>query len=104
MNIREDNGSDREYSVHYLCDGPINSSLPVFLIEGGASHSLADFLLIQNSLKDENRRSCIWDKPGLGYSDYLYTGTRDYLNVYHNFITRLDENPPYALIGLGKGI
>ena len=64
--------SGRHLKIHYKCDGPLNG--PVFMFEGSGSHGMADYFGLQQILKENNRRSCIWDKPGLGYSDYLYTG------------------------------
>ena len=96
-------GDGRTIKVHYLCDGPVNSNQPVIMFEGSASHGLADYLSLQKLLKENNRRSCIWDKPGNGYSDYLYTGFKDYINIYHNMLTSFGENKPFALVGWGGG-
>jgi pimeloyl-ACP methyl ester carboxylesterase len=96
-------GDGRTIKVHYLCDGPVNSNQPVIMFEGSASHGLADYLSLQKLLKENNRRSCIWDKPGNGYSDYLYTGFKDYINMYHNMLTSFGENKPFALVGWGGG-
>ena len=56
----------RSLRTHFLCDGPINDSFPVFMFEGDGSHGIGDWRGIQMLMKEKNRRSCIWDKPGLG--------------------------------------
>lgn len=97
------NDNSDEYNIHYLCAGPKNSSAPVILFEADEIHGLADFLIIQKLLVEQNRRSCIWDKPGLGFSEYLFTGFKSYQSFYHNLITSLNENPPYDFVGWGAG-
>lgn len=103
MDVKLDDGTGREYSIHYVCAGPVNTSMPVFMIEGDSSQSYADFLILQEELTRINRRSCIWDKPGLGFSGYLFTGTKNYASFYHNLMVNFDERPPYALVGWGAG-
>lgn len=75
----------------------------MFLFEGNASYGLADYLGIQALLKQNNRRSCIWDKPGLGYSDYLLTEMKDYSTMYTNLINSIGETGPFAFVGWGAG-
>jgi hypothetical protein len=41
---------NRKLEIHYLCKGPINSSSPVFLIEGNSSQSLVEFSFVQGYL------------------------------------------------------
>ncbi|KAL9650849.1 hypothetical protein ABK040_001899 [Willaertia magna] len=89
----------RTQSIHYLCDGPRNNSFPVFLIEGDFSHGMADYYGIQIALKELGHRSCIWDKPGLGYSDYLYADQYDESSFYHSFITSIGETGPFIFVG-----
>ena len=68
-----DNG--RELSIHYVCQDAAgaNASAPVFMFESDDGQSLAYFRGLQNLLTAQQRRSCVWDKPGAGFSDYLYT-------------------------------
>jgi pimeloyl-ACP methyl ester carboxylesterase len=103
IQLDDDDVSGRTLSIHYLCQGQINISEPVFIFESDASHGLADFLLIQELLTKNNRRSCIWDKPGLGYSDYLYTDMKNYSKIYSNFIQKLNESSKYIFVGWGGG-
>ncbi len=81
----------RTIKIHYLCDGPTNSSSPTFMFEGDNSHGYADYLYLQQLLKQHNRRSCIWDKAGLGYSDYMYSDMYNNSLYYHNFVRMIDE-------------
>jgi len=102
MDVKLDNSTDRTIKVHYLCDGPANNK-PVFLFEGSASHGLADYLNLQILLKEQNRRSCIWDKPGIGYSDYVKPSIKTFQTFYHNLITSLGEQGPFEFVGWGGG-
>lgn len=101
--VHLNDSTGRTSKVHLLCSGPKNSSQPLILIEGDASHGLTDYLYIQELLTLQERRSCIWDKPGLGYSDYLYTDMKNYSLIYSNLIKSLNENPPYVFVGWGGG-
>jgi pimeloyl-ACP methyl ester carboxylesterase len=93
----------RSQTIHYLCDGPENSSFPVYMFEADGTHGLADFLGLQTLLRMNERRSCIWDKPGLGYSDYLYVNQNSDQTYYHNFITAMGEQGPFIFVGWGGG-
>ena len=101
--VQLSDGSDRSLTLHYLCDGPVNTSYPTFMFEGSNSHGLMDFYGIQIILKENNRRSCIWDKAGLGYSDYLYKDMLDHKLYYHNFLKSINEKPPFIFVGHGLG-
>ena len=95
--------SGRSLTIHYLCDGPTNSSYPTFMLEGSNGHGLMDYYGIQAILKEHNRRSCIWDKAGLGYSDYLFSDMYDHKLYYHNFFKSIDEKSPFIFVGFGAG-
>ena len=73
------------------------------MFEGSASHSLSDYLSLQTLLKENNRRSCIWDKPGLGFSDYLYTDFKSFMTFYDNMINGFGEKGSYSFVGWGGG-
>lgn len=74
------------------------------MFEGSASHGLADYLSLQTLLKENNRRSCIWDKPGLGFSDYLYTDLKSPMTYYDNMINGFGETANgYSFVGWGGG-
>jgi len=98
-----DDFSGRSLRIHFKCDGPKNDTLPVFMFEGSSSHGMADYFGLQLLLKEKNRRSCIWDKAGLGYSDSLYSDMRDHKLYYHNFISSLGEKEPFVFVGWGGG-
>ena len=42
--------SGRKMQIHYLCDGPTNTSMPTFMFEGDQSHGYADYLNLQKLL------------------------------------------------------
>ena len=93
----------RDVKVHYLCAGPSNGK-PTFMFEADASHGLLDFLGLQVWSTAAGRRSCIWDKPGLGYSDYmLYNDWGRIDSYYHNFITAMNETGPFIFVPWGGG-
>ena len=92
----------RTIKIHYLCDGPSNASMPTFMIEGDQSHGYADYLNMQKILKSQNRRSCIWDKAGLGFSDFLYSDMTNNSLYYHNFIQMINEKS-VAWVAWGGG-
>jgi len=100
--IELNDSSNRTVRIHFKCDGPSGDTKPFFLFEGSGSHGLLDYIGIQIELKNLNRSSCIWDKAGLGYSDYLlYNSTLE--AYYHNFIKQLNKTLPYIFVGWGGG-
>lgn len=98
-------GSGRKTTIHYLCDGPKSNSKPTFVFQGSASHGLMDYFGLQTLLKENDRRSCIFDLAGLGYSDYMYLDTYNYdpMPYFHNMLKSFDESPPFILVGWGAG-
>ncbi|CAF0830609.1 unnamed protein product [Brachionus calyciflorus] len=100
--LKISNSSSTKVRFHFLCDGP-KSEKPVFLFEGSASHGLADYLSLQMLLKKNGRRSCIWDKPGLGYSDYLTTDYKSHSDMFEYLVNSLGEKGPFELVGWGGG-
>ncbi|DBA04358.1 TPA: hypothetical protein N0F65_002120 [Lagenidium giganteum] len=96
-------GSGRKHQVHVRCDGPKNASFPVILMESDGSHGMLDFVALQMQFTANGRRSCIWDKPGLGYSDVRYAKRDDAEQFLPPLIDALGEQPPYILLGWGGG-
>ena len=96
-------GSGRKITIHHLCDGPINSLKPTFLFQGSGSHGLMDFYGLQTLLKENNRRSCIWDLAGLGYSDYMYLNSYDPVLYYNNLFKSFNETTPFIFVASGGG-
>jgi pimeloyl-ACP methyl ester carboxylesterase len=103
ISVKLADSTERSLSIHYLCDGPINSSFPVYMFEGSGSHGLMDYYGLQTVLKEQGKRSCIWDNAGLGYSDYLYTDMYNTKLYYHNFFSSIGEKPPFIFVGWGGG-
>ncbi|KAG2388515.1 hypothetical protein C9374_000679 [Naegleria lovaniensis] len=103
VKVELNDGSGRFQNIHYLCAGPKENNSFTFLLEGDFSHGYADYWDIQQHLTSLGRRSCIYDKPGLGYSDYLYKGQTDEATFYYNFLTSIGENMPFVLVGWGGG-
>jgi pimeloyl-ACP methyl ester carboxylesterase len=93
----------RPQTIHYLCEGPLNSSFPVYMFEADGTHGMADFWGLQRILLQYGRRSCVWDKPGLGYSDYLYVGQNSDQTYYYEFMKAMGEKGPFIFVGWGGG-
>jgi pimeloyl-ACP methyl ester carboxylesterase len=94
INVRiGDTESTDLIKLHYLCSKSSfdTNDDSVIMLEGDLTHSLVDLLSLQKLLALKNRTSCIWDKPGLGFSDYLYNGMKSY-NLYHNMINAMLAN------------
>ena len=98
-------GSGRTIKIHCLCEGAINVSKPTFIFQGDATHGLMDYYGLHTLLKENNRRSCIFDLTGLGYSDYMYLNTYTYdpMPYYHNMLKSFNESSPFIFVGWGGG-
>lgn len=72
------------------------------MFEGDSTQSYADYLQIQTLLKSKNRRSCVWDKAGLGHSDYLYSDMYNHTLYYQNFLSLINETQPFIFVGSGR--
>ena len=78
--------------------------MPVLMFESSGSHHLADWLGILAAAKDKDHRVCVWDKPGLGFSDYYYAYQTNAEEFVPLIIKNIKENepdyqPPYSLVG-----
>jgi hypothetical protein len=51
------------------CRGPSNSSLATFVLEADAGAAAASLFGLQDELAKAGRRSCAYDRLGLGWSD-----------------------------------
>ena len=81
-----------------------STALPVLLFESSGSHHLADWLGILAAARDNDHRVCVWDKPGLGFSDHLFgyqTNAEEFVPLIIKKLIDLEPNygPPYALAG-----
>lgn len=95
--------SNHTLKIRYLCKGPNNTG-PTFIIDSDGAHAAADFYGLQDLIADRGRRSCIFDKPGLGWSDYYYASQNmDEMTWYHQLLTAIHEKPPFILVGWGGG-
>ncbi|GLE00280.1 hypothetical protein PINS_up009007 [Pythium insidiosum] len=66
---------------------------------------MMDFWGLQLALTRNGRRSCIWDKPGLGYSDprFLKGHENDFMTFFPALVDALGESAPFILVGWGGG-
>lgn len=65
---------------------------------------MSDFWGVQSQLVARGRRVCVWDKPGLGWSDNFFVSQK--LNVstfYHEFLVSIGETSPFIFVGWGGG-
>ena len=79
------------------------SQLPTLIFESDGSHGLGDWLGLINAINGSHR-VCVWDKLGLGFSDYLYYEEVDNLVFFSDLMDALmakepDYGPPYLLVG-----
>ncbi|XP_059092187.1 uncharacterized protein LOC131887579 isoform X2 [Tigriopus californicus] len=98
---------DQMQKVHYVCEGSSSNEAATVIFESSASHGLADWIGILKA-NAEKRRICVWDKPGLGWSDYLYGYQKEPSNYYGALLRALKEaepnyQPPYVGVGWGGG-
>lgn len=93
INVRlDDTVSGEIIKINYFCSQS-NTSDSIIMIEGDETHGIVDLLSLQTILAKENRTCCIWDKPGIGFSDYLYNGMKNYNSpLYHNMIKAILAN------------
>ncbi|EFC40303.1 predicted protein [Naegleria gruberi] len=104
VKVKLNDGSERVQKIHLICDGPKESNQSsTFIFESDFSHNYADFSDIQTYMTQLGRRSCIFDKPGLGFSDYLFKDQKNVSTFYHNFMQSIGEQPPYIFVGWGGG-
>ncbi len=103
INFELGDGSGRTQCIHAYCDGPINDTHPTIFFEGDFAHGYADYLGLQKLLTERGRRSCSWDKIGLGFSDLSFSDQKNESSWYHEFIEALRERPPYVFVGWGGG-
>lgn len=76
---------------------------PVLLFESSGSHGLQDWKGLLNVL-DQRQQVCVWDKPGLGLSDYLTFGQSSSDDHFAAILAALraaepDFEPPFAMVG-----
>lgn len=80
-----------------------NTNEAPIIFESSATHGLVDWKGILKA-NAERRRICVWDKPGLGWSDYLYANQIGPSVYYEALLTALKNaepnfQPPYVGVG-----
>jgi pimeloyl-ACP methyl ester carboxylesterase len=91
-------------NMHILCKGPSNSG-STFIFEAGSGAFSASFFALQDQLVAVGRRSCIYDRPGYGWSDVLPVLTNSYQSIFclHELLKEIAEPTPYIMIGHSFG-
>eukprot|EP00026_Physarum_polycephalum_P006642 Phypoly_transcript_06693.p1 GENE.Phypoly_transcript_06693~~Phypoly_transcript_06693.p1 ORF type:complete len:525 (+),score=42.67 Phypoly_transcript_06693:172-1746(+) len=89
----------RSQRIHYLCEGPLTDR-PTMWLEVGGGHTLCDFYGIQYFLTQNGYRSCIYDRPGFGWSDYMIPNQPYW---YDKMIAATGERGPFVVGGWGAG-
>eukprot|EP00999_Lentomonas_sp_LEN2_P002276 NODE_360_length_1593_cov_103.770805_g328_i0.p1 GENE.NODE_360_length_1593_cov_103.770805_g328_i0~~NODE_360_length_1593_cov_103.770805_g328_i0.p1 ORF type:complete len:527 (+),score=92.60 NODE_360_length_1593_cov_103.770805_g328_i0:44-1582(+) len=96
----------RLQSIHYYCEGPVDANQPLYVFDASASHGYADFFGLQELLATAGKRACSWDKPGVGYSSYLYANQFDAMTFYPGFMQHLrneESFTKFVCVGWGGG-
>jgi len=98
----------RVQTLHALCTGPRNASLPTFWLEtGGGGHSMSDTWGLQFALNARGRRACSYDPPGTGWSrlevgaDWEDKGGDAALTA--GLMASMDEPGPFIMLGTQDG-
>jgi pimeloyl-ACP methyl ester carboxylesterase len=105
-NVRGSYLSAGGYNIAYRCSGPkAGDGRPVIVMDSDGSHGMYDLWELQESFTKIGRRSCIFDKPGIGWSSYFRStqNVQDFSNFYGELVENLNERPPYTLLAWGGG-
>ena len=91
--------------VFWSCEGGEGGAIkaPTYMIEGDSSHGAAAFWPLQRELSARGLRSCVFDKPGQGWSSSLLRLSQDLDNTMALSYVATGEAPPYRLVGMGDG-
>jgi pimeloyl-ACP methyl ester carboxylesterase len=93
----------REMRMVFKCAGPVSEKATLMFLPDG-SHGLADGYPLQAAAVAAGRRMCIFDRPGLGHSAYIYSGQNlSAIEWLGPFLSATKERPPFALVGWGGG-
>eukprot|EP01112_Ceratiomyxa_fruticulosa_P010676 TRINITY_DN2835_c0_g1_i1.p1 TRINITY_DN2835_c0_g1~~TRINITY_DN2835_c0_g1_i1.p1 ORF type:complete len:507 (-),score=78.84 TRINITY_DN2835_c0_g1_i1:94-1614(-) len=94
--------SGRTQKIHYLCEGPtdLDNNTHTFWFEVGGGHTMCDFYGLHEYIVANNRRSCIYDRPGLGWSGYFIPNQPDW---YYQMLVQTGEKAPFILVSWAGG-
>ncbi|KAF6258015.1 hypothetical protein COO60DRAFT_1639499 [Scenedesmus sp. NREL 46B-D3] len=97
--------TDYTASMFVRCRGPSNSSMAVFVLEADAGAPAATLFGLQDELAKAGRRSCSYDRLGLGWSDDIITPghLKRIPFTLQSLLDAADVPPPYILVGHGRG-
>ncbi|WIA13835.1 hypothetical protein OEZ85_007379 [Tetradesmus obliquus] len=97
--------TDQTASIFLRCRGPSNSSLATFLLEADAGAAAASLFGLQDELARAGRRSCAYDRLGLGWSDDIVMPghLKRVPFTLKSLLEAADVPPPYILVGHGMG-
>ncbi|KAJ1983202.1 hypothetical protein H4R33_004842 [Dimargaris cristalligena] len=93
------------YAFHVHCVGPTDSDKPTYVISNDEGNPLTTLVALQSSLSNRNRRVCLYDRPGYGWSEPGYV-VQTPAYVVHSLKQALDsvkEKSPYIMLGYGAG-
>ncbi|KAJ1928055.1 hypothetical protein IWQ60_002403 [Tieghemiomyces parasiticus] len=98
------NGTD-PFALHVYCQGPANPGKATYLVHNEEGTPMTALMALQISLANRNRRVCLYDRPGYGWSDPGYVAQRpEYVvNALKAALDSLKEKGPYILLGYGAG-
>jgi len=101
MTVTYEDGQSQRF--HYWCQGPKNDSLPTFWLEPGGGHNMCDFFGLQELLVERGRRVCIYDRPGMGWTDYMLPVQPYWYPAMMEKLVEEGEKGPFLLMGWAAG-
>lgn len=107
-------GTGETLDIFFNCEGGSDAaspsvpsakySPPTLMIDADASHGATDFWPLQRELTARGLRSCVFDKPGQGWSsDFRPSQAVDPLTATSLMYEATGERAPFGLVGWGGG-
>ncbi|KAJ3128635.1 hypothetical protein HK098_003842 [Nowakowskiella sp. JEL0407] len=99
-------GANQNGTMQLYCTGKTNSSMPTTFIFSTSAHGIVDMYGLQyylTTLKSANRRVCVNDPIGFGWSQDAFEGQFTSFEFLYNLMLQSGEPSPWNLVGWGGG-
>ncbi|KAJ1972504.1 hypothetical protein H4R35_004636, partial [Dimargaris xerosporica] len=93
------------YKLHVYCQGTYRDDSPTYVLSNEEGTPMTALIALQRSLVNRNRRVCLYDRPGYGWSESGYRMQAP-VQVVQNLKQALDkmgEKGPFIMAGYGAG-